>query len=449
MAPRATGSSSVTCASSAEAARAAEPWVGTGISGGSRPSPPTLHGRRPATPHRPLTSGRTTRDAGETGRRDDRGPCTDCEVAMTAHKHLVPGTRARHRRAVALVIAALLAVTVGSAPASATIVERDRFTEPYEFVTGFCGYPMTVTGMETHNVVIRADKKVDGIVYVTDNYAFKETWTAPDGRWFTLSANAVGKDVKARSLGGTLYEFTFKQPGQPQVITDSRGRVVARDRGNLTFELHRSTSPTRTSSSSWASGPPGRTRASTPTCASSSSRSPAPTRRAIRRSGPSARRPSRWASPNTCRRATARRAPAARCCIFLHGYGETGDGTPEAIGNLLFAGIPRFIDVGGWATDRPFVVLSLQHVEDPPGFPFEDCNGSCNMFLQHERDHASARLLHDPRRGPRLPRLRTDALQHRPRPGLPHGAVVRRLRDVGVPGQVRRRGGRGGHPHRR
>ena len=63
-------------------------------------------------------------------------------------------------------------------------------------------------------------------------------------------------------------------------------------------------------------------------------------------------------------------------------------------GNLLFAGIPRYINVGGWSTDRPFVVLSPQHVEEAPGFDFSSCDGqpfggSCNMQVQHDLDHAS------------------------------------------------------------
>ena len=75
--------------------------------------------------------------------------------------------------------------------------------------------------------------------------------------------------------------------------------------------------------------------------------------------------------------------------IFFHGYGETGDGTPEAISRLVAAGIPKYINVGGWPTDRPFVVLAPQHVEDPPGFDFSSCDGaqfggSCNMQVQHD-----------------------------------------------------------------
>ena len=85
--------------------------------------------------------------------------------------------------------------------------------------------------------------------------------------------------------------------------------------------------------------------------------------------------------------------------VALNGYGENGDGTAGGLQNLLFTGIPRFIDVGGWPTDRPLVVLAPQHVEEPPGFPFgpDRATASCNMQLQHDREPRPARLLHDAR----------------------------------------------------
>jgi hypothetical protein len=94
---------------------------------------------------------------------------------------------------------------------------------------------MSVVGVESHNVLIRADKKLADHAFVTDNYKYTEVWTAPDGRSFTLAGHAVAKDVKSKSVEGSVYEFTFQSTGQPAVITDSSGAVVARDRGNLSF----------------------------------------------------------------------------------------------------------------------------------------------------------------------------------------------------------------------
>ena len=80
--------------------------------------------------------------------------------------------------------------------------------------------------------------------------------------------------------------------------------------------------------------------------------------------------------------------------VALHGYGQTGDGTPDGLHNLLGDGIPKSIDGGGWPIGRPLVVLAPQHVEEPPGFDFTPCHGvmwdgSCSMQLQHDRNHAS------------------------------------------------------------
>ena len=50
----------------------------------------------------------------------------------------------------------------------------------------------------------------------------------------TLSHNGQFKNVQARQVGGSLYQFEDHETGQPVfVVTDSRGKVVYRDRGNL------------------------------------------------------------------------------------------------------------------------------------------------------------------------------------------------------------------------
>ena len=52
--------------------------------------------------------------------------------------------------------------------------------------------------------------------------------------------------------------------------------------------------------------------------------------------------------------------------VALNGYGENGDGTAEGLNALLATGIPRFIDVGGWPTDRPLVVSHPNTWKKPP-----------------------------------------------------------------------------------
>ena len=309
---------------------------------------------------------------------------------MATTKRSIRRTRSPRFRGLAVLGSALLALTVVAGPASATIVERGRFTEPYEFIAWDCGYPMQVSGVQSHRLQVRADTRFDDILLFTDNYEVRETWTAADGRSFTLSANGVFKDVRATSLGGSAFEFTFHDVGQPIVITDSSGTVVVRDRGNFTghftidfetgeesfeFELH---------------GPhpmffTDLCKAVEPLTGGDSAQylTPRPLGSTDSPMGyyeylPPSYTPTGAASP---------------LLLFFHGSGEGGDGSAEALSNLLFAGIPRYINAGGWDTDRPFVVLSAQHV-DEPDFDFSPCDGepfggSCIMQLQHDQGHAS------------------------------------------------------------
>ena len=141
----------------------------------------------------------------------------------------------RARRWLGLTAAIVITMTLTAGSASATVGERERvFKNPYEFTAWDCGYPMQVVGVETHFIHVRTDRRVDGNVFFTNNYSWRETWTAADGRSFTISGNGIFKDVQAKSLGGSLYQFAFHENGQPFVLKDSSGKVISRDRGNLT-----------------------------------------------------------------------------------------------------------------------------------------------------------------------------------------------------------------------
>jgi dienelactone hydrolase len=303
--------------------------------------------------------------------------------------------RARRFRALGAFGSALIAMTFVAGSASATIVERDRFTNPYEFDAWDCGYLMHVAGVESHKVQVRADKKLDGNVLFTDNYEWRETWTAADGRWFTLSANGVFKDVRAKSLGGSVYEFTFHEAGQPFVITDSSGVVISRDRGNFTGHFTIDFADGSNTFEFQLSGPHPMFDADpclavaplvAPLTSVDSARylTPRPIGSTDSPTGFYEYLPPSYTASG----------PKSPLLLFFHGYGETGDGSPEALQRLVFAGIPRYINVGGWPTDRPFVVLAPQHVEEAPGFDFSSCDGqpfggSCNMQVQHDLDNAS------------------------------------------------------------
>ena len=52
---------------------------------------------------------------------------------------------------------------------------------------------------------------------------------------------------------------------------------------------------------------------------------------------------------------------AAPLLVFLHGSGEAGDGSAEALSLVDDLGLPRLIRDGDWPDDRPFIVLSPQY----------------------------------------------------------------------------------------
>jgi predicted peptidase len=78
--------------------------------------------------------------------------------------------------------------------------------------------------------------------------------------------------------------------------------------------------------------------------------------------------------------------------VFLHGYGEGGDGSADDLGILLATGIPQLIGTDEWPSERPFVVLAPQHAlrENLPQYASCDGvvhGGSCALTIQHELGH--------------------------------------------------------------
>ena len=295
-------------------------------------------------------------------------------------------------RAVRALLAAVALIALGTSPAGATIVDREHSTEePYHFVDWSCGYPMEVDGTQTHVVHVRANKKVDDIAFFSDNYAFTETWTNADGDSFTVSGNGVFKDVRAKHLEGSIYQFRVQESGQPRVITDSSGALIARDRGNIRFDFTIDLDDGAFNFLGFnVAGPHLLFEIDLCKVVAPITGNDSASHHTARPIGSTDFSMGYYEYlPPSYTEAGA----ASPLLITLNGYGETGDGTPEAVDRLLFAGIPRFIDIGGWPTDRPFVVLSLQHVEDAPGFDFGPCggvewDGSCNMQRQHDLDNA-------------------------------------------------------------
>lgn len=58
--------------------------------------------------------------------------------------------------------------------------------------------------------------------------------------------------------------------------------------------------------------------------------------------------------------------------VFLHGGGEAGDGSEEALELVDDLGVPQLIAAGDWPDDQPFVVLSPQYGTEP-------ASGDCDI----------------------------------------------------------------------
>ena len=74
------------------------------------------------------------------------------------------------------------------------------------------------------------------VFFFTNNYSFREVHTDPaTGRWFVVMGNGQPRDVKAKPVGGNVFEVAIKNSGQPLIVEDSTGKVVLRFAGVATY----------------------------------------------------------------------------------------------------------------------------------------------------------------------------------------------------------------------
>ena len=295
---------------------------------------------------------------------------------MAANTFPIRRTRTRRLRALAVVGSALIAMTMVAGTASATIIERERFTNHYEFTAWDCGYPMQVVGDDVPpDPGPRRQQELDGNVFFTDNYQFRETWTAADGRSFTLSGNGHLQGHQGQvSSAGRCTSSRFHETGQPVVITDSlrqgrlprprephrqlHDRLRRRDEFNfLGFQLQGTAPDVRRG--------PVRGRGTARRAAHQRGLGPVPDATADRLDRlPDGllRIPAAELYRERCEEPAAPVLQRLRRERRRHPRGAPDGSSTRASRS--------YINVGGWPTDRPFVVLAPQHVEDPPGFDF-------------------------------------------------------------------------------
>ena len=277
-----------------------------------------------------------------------------------------------------------------SAPVNAAGVDRTPYSGINQFPDDSCGYPTTVSVTYSGTQSFRQGTgSAAGFIFVTNNYSFREVHTnTVTGQSFVIRGNGQGKDVKATPLGNDLFEVTSKDSGQPLVVEDSNGRVVLRAAGAATFRFVVDTHGeggrdfVEFLGSTFAGPHPQPTLCQ---IAGSVIGTGSAARLTAQPLG-STDSPSGYYEYLPPGYGTGAKKPLL---IFLHGGGESGDGSAAQLPRLISeSGIPFYISVNGWPADRPFVVLSPQHNQiDSAAYPYE-CEdpffGSCVMKQQHD-----------------------------------------------------------------
>jgi hypothetical protein len=137
--------------------------------------------------------------------------------------------------ALPLAVAALVAAPA----AQATTFERIRLDAvPYAFEDVQCGIEVQVQGTASGLINLRTGKGDKATAFFEhDVIAYRETWTAANGRFVTVTGKSSFNDVKAVPLGDNLFRFTLVEAGQPFRLFDSHGNLLIRDRGGVHFTI--------------------------------------------------------------------------------------------------------------------------------------------------------------------------------------------------------------------
>lgn len=143
--------------------------------------------------------------------------------------------RRRLRRLVIAVAAAAAALATVAAPASATVIPREHYSDDYGFSFNDCGFWIDVSGHVDGDVQLRVGSgDLQSAFFVHDRATYSETWTRRDtGDFLTVSGHSLFHETHATHVEGTVFTFSSINSGQPFVVRDSSGALVLRDRGVL------------------------------------------------------------------------------------------------------------------------------------------------------------------------------------------------------------------------
>ena len=177
-----------------------------------------------------------------------------------------------------------------------------------------------------------------------------------------MRGSSVNLDIKATQVEDNVFEYTTIKAGMSFVVEDSSGRVVARDRGEIRFRLLFDTRGDADPEREFVDflglsiGGPHPT-FDVDTCRYAGdligSGSTSSQRYALHPTGSTAS-PLGYAAYLPPSYGTT----PSPLVVFLHGAGESGDGSADGLSVMASQAIPRYIVNDGWPDDRPFVVLA-------------------------------------------------------------------------------------------
>jgi len=296
------------------------------------------------------------------------------------------------RKLVAVAGAAILGLsTVVASATTATAARAEVVTEAYEYESFECGYPIDVAGEFTFAAENRTrSPKEPDLFFYRERFSFREVWTNPDtGASLVFSGAGLQADVTAKLVEDNVYEYTIIQAGRPFVVEDSKGKLIAHERGMLRFHVLLDTDGNFVDFLGLDVGGPhsslDRCRYAADLIGMNNSTS---SQRYTLHPEDSTESPLGYAEYLPPSYGDA----PSPLLVFLHGAGESGDGSADALALLALTAIPRHLVNDGWPDERPFVVLAPQHEDTGVASDYEPCfdaalPGSCFMTTWHELGH--------------------------------------------------------------
>src|SRR6187431_1719548 len=145
------------------------------------------------------------------------------------------------RFAIATFVISMGVAGTAASRVDATVDKQEPYTESYSYEYSDCGYPIEVVGEFTvEGGGLRTGKnKTESFFFLRERHSFHETHTntVNDESFVVRSDNSTIHEVKATQVEGSVYEVTQLEVGQPFVVEDSDGNLVARDRGSIRYHF--------------------------------------------------------------------------------------------------------------------------------------------------------------------------------------------------------------------